>query len=478
MIDKLKRSNSVGDISASEKIEPPKRNRSQSSAGRIAGMPITLAQTQEPPQAIQAIQNTRANLIANGPEPLVDRHITFVRDPNIPPSQLDPPRIEHLDNLAQERPTLQKFFREFPPPIASKGRAFLELFQPATRARRAILRAAYDQVVIKLEAIEEFQAEAHIGAGPGANPLQNGPAPQTQYLGLAQAYANLEEAMHHLDEAASRTPYSGVAAAFLESTRMTYEVISEGYKQPTLFEPESGPPGTIGEAIDKAVSRMKTIWESGIPTEGFAFIDSDVLMANPHTPKTLASNQFAGAGQLNKVAKINLIQRNEDGTQTPAEFFFKPLVNIAYGAPAVIAQLPFIQTTTLNLRDENLDINGEGPIELPQANGLMQDQIDIWVNPRLPQRNLAAHQISEAISNRAVIVKSSPGMVGITPGVFMEGAPGRSGHQLAESADFERIKLDPQFREDLNVLEWNDWITGQLDRHGGNFHVNVDANGN
>lgn len=258
---------------------------------------------------------------------------------------------------------------------------------------------------------------------------------------------------------------------------MTHEVISEGYRQPTLFEPESGPPGTIGDAIDNAIAKMKRIWESGIPTDGFVFINSDVLMENLEIPKALVSNNFAVAGQLNKVAKIDLVQRNEDGTQTPGTYFFKPLVNVAYGVPAVILRLPFIQITALNLRDETLYLNEEGPIELPDTNNLMQNQIEILVNQRLPQRNLAAYQISEIVSDRPVIVKSSSGMVGVTPGVFMEGAPGVSGHELAESSTFEQIKFNPQFRQDLNALEWNDWITGRLDRHGGNFHVDIDANG-
>jgi hypothetical protein len=477
MIEKLKRSNSVGDIPTGQEPEVIQRDRSQSSAGRISGMPVTPAHPQEPSQAIQAIHNTRANLIARGPEPLANRHITQIRNPNLPPPQLDQARINHLNDLAQERITLQKFFREFPPPVVSRFQSFIELFQPAARARRAIVRAAYDNVVIKLEAIEGFQSEAHIGAGPGASPLQNGPAAQTQYLGLAQAYADLEAAMNTLENATLRTRYSPVVAAFSESIRMTHEVISEGYKQPALFEPESGAPGTIENAIDNAISKMKVIWESGIPTEGFVFLDSDLLMADHQNPKALVSNDFAGAGQLNKVAKIKVAQRNEDGTLTPSELFFKPLVNIAYGAPAVISRLPFIQTTTLNLRDENLDLHEEGPIELPAANNLIQDQIEIWVNPKLPQRNVAAYKVSEMISNRPVIVKSSAGIVGITPGIFMEGAPGPSGYQLAESNDFDRIKLDPQFREDLNTLEWNDWITGQLDRHEGNFQVNLGANG-
>ena len=478
MVEKLKRSNSVGDIPAGQEPEATQRDRSQSSAGRIAGLPVTQAPSQEPPGAIAAIaQNSRANLIAHGPAPLVERQIVRVPNPDMAVPVIDPARIEYLDNLAQERLTLQKFFKEYPPPIATRFQSFIEFFNRSARARRAERREAYDAVVLKLEEIEHFQAGVHIGAGPSASPLQNGPAPETQYLGLAGAYEELESSLDRLETVSKGTRYYPVCAAFAESARMTHEVISEGYRQPAIFEPESGAPGTIGNAIDNAIDKMKIFWASGIPTEGFVFMDSDLLMGDSKTPKAIVSNQFAGAGQLNKVAKVNLVQRNEDGTQTPGQYFFKPLVKVAYGSPAVISRLPFIQNISLNLRDENLDLNEDGPIPLPEVENLMQDQIDIWVNPQLPQRNMAAYQISEIISNRSVIVKSSPGMVGATPGVFMEGAPGLSGYKFAESGDFERIKLNPQFREDLNTLEWNDWITGQLDRHSGNFHVNLDANG-
>lgn len=83
MIDKLKRSNSVGDIPAGQEPVVSKRERSQSSAGRIAGIPVTTTPTQEPPHVIEAIQNgqnTRANLIAQGPIPLVERQINYVMD--------------------------------------------------------------------------------------------------------------------------------------------------------------------------------------------------------------------------------------------------------------------------------------------------------------------------------------------------------------------------------------------------------------
>ena len=75
MIDKLKRSNSVGDIPAGQEPQVNKRERTQSSAGRIAGLPVKTTTTTESPQIIQAIQNTRANLIARGPAPLAERQI-------------------------------------------------------------------------------------------------------------------------------------------------------------------------------------------------------------------------------------------------------------------------------------------------------------------------------------------------------------------------------------------------------------------
>ena len=116
---------------------------------------------------------------------------------------------------------------------------------------------------------------------------------------------------------------------------------------------------------------------------------------------------------------------------------------------------------------------------------------------RFMQLNVAAFRSAEAIGCGDVVARSAIGMSDGRMGLFMEQAPGctandiRSGKACAFTADGRtmglaeafarlegrglRLRAEGNLMRGLNRLEWADILSGQADRHRGNYLVSVNA---
>lgn len=113
----------------------------------------------------------------------------------------------------------------------------------------------------------------------------------------------------------------------------------------------------------------------------------------------------------------------------------------------------------------------------------------------LAQLNMASQRTADSFGFNDIMTKTSVGSHKGQFGMFMEKAPGRCAKEYAFQAQNDKpgsltsaqIKnLDDETHEKVigelmrkaNRLEWFDLLTGQGDRHGGNYMVNVDEKGN
>lgn len=107
--------------------------------------------------------------------------------------------------------------------------------------------------------------------------------------------------------------------------------------------------------------------------------------------------------------------------------------------------------------------------------------------------NIASRTVADHIGCGDLIVKYSAGMFGKTFGFFMEKAPGMSpaqywddldkapdgglsANEIHSLPDDERRIARAEVKRQLNRLHWIDLLTGQLDRHHGNYFIHVDRN--
>ncbi len=107
--------------------------------------------------------------------------------------------------------------------------------------------------------------------------------------------------------------------------------------------------------------------------------------------------------------------------------------------------------------------------------------------------NIAARKAAEALGMGEMIVKYTAGTHKGVFGFFMDKAKGRPAGTFAKQADqaptpeaglsaSEIAALSPEqkrrikagLQRELNRLQWLDLMTGQMDRHGGNYFVHID----
>ena len=114
---------------------------------------------------------------------------------------------------------------------------------------------------------------------------------------------------------------------------------------------------------------------------------------------------------------------------------------------------------------------------------------------RIMQLNVAASRVADAIGCGGAIARSSIGSHDGQLGLFMEAAPGKTFAEIAEGKPFCRTadgkeldfteacrtlrangKLDAMrgnLMRELSRMEWADVLSGQADRHGGNYLVDI-----
>lgn len=114
---------------------------------------------------------------------------------------------------------------------------------------------------------------------------------------------------------------------------------------------------------------------------------------------------------------------------------------------------------------------------------------------RIMQLNVAASRVADAIGCGGAIARSSIGSHDGQLGLFMEAAPGKTFSDIAEGKPFCRTadgrelnfteacqtlhangKLDvmrANLMRELSRMEWADVLSGQVDRHGGNYLVDI-----
>ena len=106
--------------------------------------------------------------------------------------------------------------------------------------------------------------------------------------------------------------------------------------------------------------------------------------------------------------------------------------------------------------------------------------------------NIASKKAANALGCGSLIVDYKAGMHDGTFGVFMDKAKGRSawdiadkggkktaeagltGKEISKLPAAERRRVKGDIMRQLNRLQWLDIVTGQMDRHGGNYFIHVD----
>ena len=155
------------------------------------------------------------------------------------------------------------------------------------------------------------------------------------------------------------------------------------------------------------------------------------------------------------------------------------------GAANTVYEVGFKDGSTYVFKPEAPGRQGIAALQL--SKGAYRDELLV------AQLNMAAQRTADAFGLGDVMTKTSVGAHGGRFGLFMEKAPG------TEAAGFARAKRSPgrlnaaQIRalddatyakvvgglmRKANRLEWFDLLTGQGDRHGKNYLVEVDADGN
>ena len=142
--------------------------------------------------------------------------------------------------------------------------------------------------------------------------------------------------------------------------------------------------------------------------------------------------------------------------------------------------------------------NGKQYVFKPEAEGRMAFE-ELYLAKGIEKSqmvaglNMASQKAAESLGLDDVVVKTSVGSHDGSFGIFMEKAPGGeadgwrlhykagkfpqgpfSPSQVKALADEDYAKVVGGLRRKTNRLEWFDLITGQGDRHGGNYFVEVD----
>lgn len=99
----------------------------------------------------------------------------------------------------------------------------------------------------------------------------------------------------------------------------------------------------------------------------------------------------------------------------------------------------------------------------------------------LVELNIASCIAADVIGCGNVLAKSTIGVHRDAFGLFMETAPGKSGFEFARSGALQSLhgkkelysKACGNLQRELNKLEWADLLSGQLDRHGANYFINL-----
>jgi hypothetical protein len=181
----------------------------------------------------------------------------------------------------------------------------------------------------------------------------------------------------------------------------------------------------------------------GIKQQGIRFQDVKFENYNDTKRNPQASQDEAGKGACNTVDKLVY----EDGR----ERFFKPM--------AIIDQ-PYAV--------------GKDPLR-PLG-------IDRW-SPRYANRNIASSAVSTALGVSAALPETCIAIHNGKIGLLMTGAAGKAPAHIEDGAwIFDKqwegalsLQQEASLHARLNALEWCDLLTGQADRHQGNYHVKVEA---
>ncbi len=171
-------------------------------------------------------------------------------------------------------------------------------------------------------------------------------------------------------------------------------------------------------------------------------IDKEVCNAE------ITRRQQLGKGAVNDVQLLTYTGKDSTGQTTTYERVFKP-------APEARVGLHLINTA------KSIGFNGT------------QNAI---------QTNVGAQYIAEKIGAKNVISASRFGVVDGMPGILMDRGPGVKAsdcrHQYATDFTFlpaeDQRTLRGNLMRELNRLQWADVLSGQMDRHRGNYMVYID----
>ena len=156
------------------------------------------------------------------------------------------------------------------------------------------------------------------------------------------------------------------------------------------------------------------------------------------------------------------------------------------GAANTVYQVGFKDGSTYIFKPEAPGRQGISSLNL--SKGSYRDELLV------AQLNMAAQRTADAFGLNDVMTKTSVGAHGGRFGMFMEKAPGTeasrfgrvqakapgrlTADQIRELDDAKYAKVVGGLMRKANRLEWFDLLTGQGDRHGKNYLVEVDADGN
>ncbi len=103
---------------------------------------------------------------------------------------------------------------------------------------------------------------------------------------------------------------------------------------------------------------------------------------------------------------------------------------------------------------------------------------------RIVETNMASNYMASKLGADKIVAKTSFGVVEGTPGILMEQAEGEVVHSVGDNTEImykfmslplaDQVKMRGDAMRQLNQLQWADILSGQMDRHNGNYMVNFD----